>query len=101
MFNKKLDVQSRQHSIRFGDGLTGGPSSTFSNATTRLGNFNKRAVKNITATLDRLEKRSGKSVVNVQWLDGIEIRKGEAYYVCRAVFQLQPRLTLVINGERI
>lgn len=96
MFRKDLPLHSRQHSIRIGDTISGGEDGESSHILTRLTNFCVRANRNINAAMERLEASKNMTAINIVYLDGIEVRKGEAYYCRRVHFQLIPKTTLSI-----
>ena len=96
MFNEDLPLHSRQHSIKFGDIVSGSNIAEYSFVMTRIGNFKDRANKNLNRALDRLRASTGKLVINAVWLDTIEVRDGEVYYVRMVKFQLQEKLTLKV-----
>jgi hypothetical protein len=95
MFRENLPLQSRQHSIKIGDDISGGPDADNSYILTRLENYKRRANGNINAAILRLEQSKNMTAINLTYLDGIEVRDGEAYYCRRVHFQLIPKITLV------
>jgi len=93
-FRKDLPIQSRRNSLRIGDDISGGADPRYSFMCERLHNFNRRATNNIMAAIARLEAQKNVTAINVVYLDGIEVREGEAYYVRRANFQIIPKTAL-------
>lgn len=95
MFRKDIPIESRQHSIKIGDDISGGPDADHSYILVRLANYKLRADKNINAAMARMEKSKNMMAVSIVYLDGIEVRDGEAYYCRRVKFQLVPKLSVV------
>ena len=96
MFNKDLPLLSRQYSIKIGETVSGSNIPEYSFVLTRLRSLQLRADKNLNRALDRLRASSGKMVINTAWLDTIDVRDGEAYYVRMVKFQLQEKLPLKV-----
>jgi hypothetical protein len=96
MFREDLPIQSRQCSIRIEADMSGGPFIDYSVIVERMKNFQRRTNKNITATISRLENSKSVSAINITYMDGIEVRNGDVYYVRKAVFQTIPRPTLSV-----